>query len=120
MRDISSSGSEEELENPNFNILNNSLVQIYMSKGDVTDVGVAQGDVKKENNMRRDDVEHTVVVNDPLMSCDNHMIHSETLSHDSRDWPCPHSSNQPPETGKSSTTSEDSPSHRESADSAVT
>ena len=112
VRDNSSSGSEEELENPNFNILNNSLVQIYMSEGDATDVGVAQVDVIEENVRTDgdDDIRNT------LMSCDDHVICTEKSSRDSCDCPFSHSSNQPPETDKSC---EDPPAHLESADSAV-
>lgn len=116
MKNIGSSGSEEEAENPNFNILNNSLIQIYMNERDVVDVGVTQGDVIE--NVKTDDDEHTVDISNHLMSCDDHVIHSET-SHDNCDSPHPHSSNQPPETGKSPTTAEDCPAHLESADSAV-
>ena len=121
VKDTGSSGSEkeeEEVEKPNFNILNNSLVQIYMNERDVVDVGVTQGDVIEET-VRTDNDEHTVDISNPLISCDDHVIHSEASSHDSCGWPCPHSSNQPPETSKSSTTSEDCPAHLESADSAV-
>lgn len=127
VKDIGSSGSEEEVEDPNFNILNNSLVEIYMNERNVIDGGVAQGDVIDVGvtqsdvieNVRADDDEHTVDISNPLMSCDDHVIHSETSSHDSRDWPCPHSSNQPPETGKPPTTTKDCSSHLESAGSAV-
>ena len=92
--DTSDSDSEEEKQRPNFNILNNSLVQIYRSDQDVTDV-ISNGDLETDDHHKSADT--------PARSCDCHVSSNETLSHTDSVEPHPHPSSLPSDTPPATT-----------------
>lgn len=69
-RETSSSDSEEEPQQPSFNILNNSLVEVYRSERDATDMASVLPPLVEESLEMDDDKSSG-------KSCDSHMITSE-------------------------------------------
>lgn len=98
VNEVSSSESEEEFQPPNFNILNNSLVQIYRTDREINNGTLVP--VKASDGHTEDPIAVS-----SLLSCDCHMSSNETTLHSDSVGPLPQPQpllfNPLPETDKS-------------------